>query len=48
MTDENSIETDLAKQRIARQKCLVRLVVVDDMPMTPARKIIKEQPRLPD
>ena len=43
MTDENATEANLAKQ-----KCLERLVVVDNMPMTPTRRIMAGQPRLLD
>ncbi len=38
----------LSDHRIAKQKWPERLVVVDDMPMTPTRKIIKGRLRLPD
>ncbi len=43
MTDENATEAKLAKQ-----KCFERLVVVDNMPMTPTRRIMTRQPRLLD
>ena len=38
----------LSEHRIAKQKWPERLVVVDDLPMTPTRKIIKGRLRIPD
>ncbi len=38
----------LSEHRIAKQKWPERLVVVDNLPMTPTRKIIKGRLRIPD
>jgi non-ribosomal peptide synthetase component E (peptide arylation enzyme) len=38
----------LLEQRIAKNKLPERLVVIDEMPLTPTRKIIKGRLRIPD
>ena len=38
----------LLEQRIAKNKLPEKLVVIDEMPLTPTRKIIKGRLRIPD